>query len=142
MAVEPLHDDREPEVRVLVVDDQPLFIGVAQEVINATPGFRAVGSAPSGEAALQWLRTREADLVVMDVRMPGCDGVVAAREVAAMQHPPVVLLCSGDERPDIAADPRAHGADAFRRKERFGANLLREVWHAHGVSRRRAAAAG
>jgi DNA-binding NarL/FixJ family response regulator len=135
MAADPLEGDWEPEVRVLVVDDQPLFLGVAEEVINATSGFRAVGCARSGEAALEWLRTREADLVVMDVRMPGCDGIVAAREVAAMDDPPVVLLCSGDERPDIAADPQAHGADAFHRKERFGARLLREVWGRHGACR-------
>src|SRR4051812_6383243 len=139
MAADPLDDDRRPEVRVLVVDDQPVFLGVAQEVINATSGFRAVGSAQSGEAALQWLRTREADLVVMDVRMPGCNGIAAAREVAAMEDPPVVLLCSSDERPEIAADPQAHGAHAFRRKERFGARLLHEVWGTHGASRRGAA---
>jgi DNA-binding NarL/FixJ family response regulator len=135
MAVSALDDYGEPEVRVLVVDDQPFFLGVAQEVVNATSGFRAVGSARSGEAALEWLRTREADLVVMDVRMPGRDGIDAAREVAALEHPPVVLLCSSDERPDIAADPQAHGADAFHRKERFGARLLREVWGRHGACR-------
>jgi CheY-like chemotaxis protein len=82
------------------------------------------------------MRARGADLVIMDVRMPGWDGVRTAQELAALDDPPVVLLCSGDERPDIAADPRAHGADAFRRKERFGAALLREVWGHHGASRR------
>jgi CheY-like chemotaxis protein len=72
----------------------------------------------------------------MDVRMPGTDGVRAARRLALRQDRPVVVLCSSDERPEIAADPRAHGADAFARKEHFGARLLRELWRAHGPAGR------
>jgi DNA-binding NarL/FixJ family response regulator len=123
------------DVRVLVVDDQPHFLLVAEEVIRATPGFQAVGSARSAKAALEWLRASKADLVVMDVRMPGTDGVDAARQVGTLDDPPVVVLCSSDDRPDITADPRAHGADAFYRKERFGARLLREAWAAFGRPR-------
>jgi len=129
-------------VRVLVVDDQPLFLDVAQEVIRATSGFRAVGCARSAEAALDWLRADRADLVVMDVRMPGTDGVVAAREVGRLDDPPVVVLCSSDDRPDIAGDPRAHGAAAFYKKERFGAGLLREIWARYGALRGLGASAG
>jgi CheY-like chemotaxis protein len=129
LVVQPRHRN---DVRVLVVDDQPSFLGVAQEVISATPGFRTVACAQSAADALDCLEAGGADLVVMDVRMPGTDGVVAARAVGRLPDPPVVVLCSSDERPDIAADPRAHGAAAFYRKERFGASLLREVWAKHG----------
>src|SRR3954465_5649656 len=80
------------DVRVFVVDDQPHFLVVAHEVIEATSGFQAVGSARSGEAALDWLRKRTADLVIMDVRMPGADGVLTARKVASHEHPPIVVL--------------------------------------------------
>jgi DNA-binding NarL/FixJ family response regulator len=123
------------DVRVFVVDDQPHFLAVAQEVIEATSGFRAVGCACSGEAALNWLRVCTADLVIMDVRMPGADGVLTARKVASLEHRPIVVLCSSAHRPDIAADPRAHGADAFSCKEHFGSGLLREVWARYGASR-------
>jgi DNA-binding NarL/FixJ family response regulator len=122
------------DVRVFVVDDQPRFLVVAREVIEATSGFQAVGFARSGEAALDWLRARRADLVIIDVRMPGTDGVAAAREVATVENPPVVVLCSSDNRPDIAAAPRAHGADAFYCKERFGPRSLREIWARYGTS--------
>src|SRR4051794_36078438 len=105
------------DVRVLVVDDQRHFLFAAQEVVRATPGFEAVGCVGSAEAALDWLWVSAADLVVMDVRMPGADGVAAARELAALDDPPVVVLCSSDDCPEIAADPRAHGAAAFCRKE-------------------------
>jgi DNA-binding NarL/FixJ family response regulator len=78
---------------------------------------------------------RTADLVIMDVRMPGADGVCTAHEVASLEHPPIVVLCSSAHRPDIAADSRAHGADAFCCKERFGSGFLREVWARYGATR-------
>ena len=124
------------DVEVLVVDDQPQFLGAAREVIDATAGFHTAGSAMSADAAVHWLETGAADIVVMDVRMPGKDGVEAARALARRRDRPVVVLCSTDERPDIAADPAAHGADAFYRKERFVATLLREVWKEFGAARR------
>jgi DNA-binding NarL/FixJ family response regulator len=123
------------DVRVFVVDDQPHFLAVAQEVIEATSGFQAVGYARSGEAALDWLQAHTANLVIMDVRMPGADGVLTAREVARLEHPPIVALCSSARRPDIAADPRVHGAHAFSCKEHFGSGLLREVWARYGATR-------
>jgi DNA-binding NarL/FixJ family response regulator len=123
------------EVRVLLVDDQPHFLGVAEAVVEATSGFRAVGTARSTQAALDLLTAKKADLVVMDVRMPDEDGVAAARKVAKLADPPVLVLCSSEDRPDIEADPRAHGADAFYRKEHFGARVLREVWTRYGAPR-------
>lgn len=123
------------DVRILLVDDQPHFLGAAQEVIDGTPGFRTVGTAGSGEAVLDWLRAQRADLVLMDVRMPGESGSVAARMIAELEHPPVIVLCSGEDRPDIRADPGAHGAHAYCRKERFSASVLHELWATHGPPR-------
>jgi DNA-binding NarL/FixJ family response regulator len=112
----------------MVVDDEPLCRAVLAEVVDATPGFETVHVAASGEEALRRLAERPADLVVMDVRMPGAGGVAAARE--ASRHPahPLVILVSSDDRPDIAADPTAHGAAAFLRKDTVSARLLRSTW--------------
>jgi DNA-binding NarL/FixJ family response regulator len=77
----------------------------------------------------------------MDVRMPGADGVCTADEVASLEHPAIVVLCSNAHRPDIAADSRAHGADAFYCKERFGSSFLREVWARDGATRDNGASA-
>jgi hypothetical protein len=57
------------------------------------------------------------------------------REVASLEHPPIVVLCSSAHRSDIAADPRPHGADAFYCKEHFGSGFLREVWARYGATR-------
>jgi DNA-binding NarL/FixJ family response regulator len=123
-------------VRVVVVDDQPMFLELAQEVVRATAGFEIVGLAGSAAEALKCMEEGGAELVVVDVRMPGTGGVATARRLAQLTEPPVVVLCSSDQRPDIAADPSAHGAAVFCCKERFGAKLLNEVWASHGGARR------
>jgi CheY-like chemotaxis protein len=116
------------EVRVLVVDDHPANRLVVTEVVDATAGFTAVGAAASAEEALQRLAQGPADLVLIDVRMPGTDGVAAARAAALLPARPQVILMSSDDRPDIAADPGAHGAMAFIHKEAISSKLLRSTW--------------
>jgi DNA-binding NarL/FixJ family response regulator len=123
------------DVRILLVDDQPHFLGAAQQVIDVAPGFRIVGTAASGEAVLAWLRSQRADLVLMDVRMPGGSGPLAARKIAELEHPPVIVLCSSEDRPDIRADPAAYGAHAYCSKDRFSVSLLHELWALHGAAR-------
>jgi DNA-binding NarL/FixJ family response regulator len=127
-----VQDEIPPVVRVLVVDDQEQFLEVAGELIGAAPGFEAVGSARSADAALEWLSHDEADLLLMDVRMPGCDGVLAARRVAEQGTAAVIVLVSSDPWPDIAADPAGHGVHAFCRKEALRPALLERLWRAHG----------
>jgi DNA-binding NarL/FixJ family response regulator len=117
----------------LVVDDQSHFLSAADAVIGSTAGFSTAATARSGRAALEWLRAGQADLVLMDVRMPGLSGVAVAQEIAELADRPVVILCSSDDHPDIAADPRAHGADAFCCKERLSGRMLHELWSIHGA---------
>ena len=70
-------------VRVLTVDDQAVFRGIAREVIDATPGFESVGEAASGEEALAAVARLAPEMVLLDVRMPGLDGIEVARRLRA-----------------------------------------------------------
>lgn len=117
-----------PEVRVVVVDDSPMFRAIATEVVGATAGFVVIGTVGSAEEALEVLERLQPDLVLMDVRLPGIDGVAAARALARLPNPPVVALLSADDRPEIAEDPVSHGATAFVQKQRFGPRMLRALW--------------
>jgi DNA-binding NarL/FixJ family response regulator len=117
-------------IRVLTVDDQELFRGVARDVIEATPGFKAVGEAASGEAALEAVERLSPDLVLMDVRMPGMDGIEVARRLTAADTRTLVVLISIEEGIDV---PSAAQLDAVPlvRKQDFGPRLLRRLWQEH-----------
>ena len=86
------------DVRVLTVDDQAVFRGIAREVIDATPGFEWVGEAASGEEALEAVARLAPQLVLLDVRMPGLDGIEVARRLRAT-HPDTVLVLISIEDP-------------------------------------------
>ena len=113
-------------VRVLVVDDQQPFRDAAHEVVDATTGFTWAGEAVSGEAVLVLARECAPDLVIMDVRMPGMDGIETARQLTE-EHPGVaVLLVSGDPLRS-PADLLRSRAVAFSPKHTFSPALLQMV---------------
>jgi two-component system invasion response regulator UvrY len=129
----PVRGDANPQrdVSVLIVDDAPVFRSAASEVIGATPGFRVVGEACSGEEAIDLVTRHAPAIVLLDVCMPGLDGVATARLIAQIEPAPITVLVSADEDPAIAADPGAHGAAAFLQKRTLGPGKLRELWAAH-----------
>lgn len=120
------------DVTVLTVDDQAAFRGAARAVIEATPGFRPVGEAASGEEALRLLDDVAPGLVLLDVRMPGLDGVETARRIAARDVHPVVVLVTAEDAGALPPDVSRCGAAAVARKQDFGRRLLTELWAEHG----------
>jgi two-component system, NarL family, invasion response regulator UvrY len=119
-------------VDVLTVDDQSIFRAVAREVIDATPGFETAGEAASGPEALDMIRDTGARLALVDVRMPGMDGVETARRLMATDPELVVVLISLENAGDLASSVSACGAAALVRKRDLGPALLRELWAVHG----------
>ena len=97
-------------VRVLTVDDQAIFRGVARAVIDATPSFEAVGEAESGVEALAAVERLAPDVVVLDVRMPGLDGVEVARRLGASHPGTLVVLVSVEDAADLPSAARARRA--------------------------------
>ena len=108
-------------VRVLTVDDQATFRGVAREVIDATPGFDAIGEAASGEEALLEVERLRPELVLIDVRMPGLDGVEVAQRLRSTHPATLLVLVSTEDPIDLpsAAETR-RAASPFVRKQASG----------------------
>src|SRR3712207_6477534 len=123
----PTHD----RVGVLGVDDQPIFLDVARDVVAATPGFRWVGGATSGEEALHAVTELGPELVLLDVRMPGMDGIETAQQICETHPEVVVVLVSVEEGPAIDSAIEASGASALVHKREFGPAMLRRLWLTH-----------
>jgi two-component system, NarL family, invasion response regulator UvrY len=119
-------------VSVVTVDDQAVFRTVARDVIQATSGFKALGEAGSGEAALALVDKLRPQLVLLDVRMPGMDGIEAAQRIKSAHPSTVVVLISIEDSTNLPAGAMDSGADALVRKQDFGPRLLRRLWAAHG----------
>jgi two-component system, NarL family, invasion response regulator UvrY len=119
-------------VGVLVVDDQRVFRDVAREVIEATDRFELVGEAGCGECGVTAAAELHPDLVLLDVRMPGMDGIEAARRVHAASPSSVVVLISVEDERDLPGGADTCGAAELVRKQDFGPALLRRVWDVHG----------
>ena len=116
------------ELRVLVVDDQEPFRRAMSAVVEETDGFVVVGSARSGEESLAMTTALRPDLVLMDVNLPGMDGIEATRRLRAATRPPVVLLLSTYDEEDF--DLAGCGAASYIAKAAFGPDRLSEAWGA------------
>jgi DNA-binding NarL/FixJ family response regulator len=117
-------------VRVLIVDDQTPFLRAMSAVIGETTGFAVVGEAASGEEAIVTVEALLPDLVLMDVNLPGMDGVEATRRLRERPSPPVVVLLSTYDEDAGARFMAECGAAAYVTKSAFGPDRLREAWAA------------
>jgi two-component system invasion response regulator UvrY len=120
-------------VRVVTVDDQAAFRRAAGDVIRASPGFELAGEATSGEEGLSVVERLQPDLVLLDLRMPGIDGVETARRLSAKRPGLVIILISVQEAHEMPGAQRC-GAAAFVPKQKLAPALLSELWAEHGRS--------
>ncbi|MDP8969777.1 MAG: response regulator transcription factor [Actinomycetota bacterium] len=117
-------------VRVLICDDQEPFRVAARMVVELTDGFEVVAEADSGEASVALARELSPDLVLMDVNLPGIDGLEATRRILAATSSTRVVVLSTYEPEEYAPRAEAAGAIAYISKSAFGPQALEEAWRA------------
>jgi DNA-binding NarL/FixJ family response regulator len=117
-------------VRVLVVDDQAPFRRAMRSVVEETDGFEVVGEVESGEDSLEAAARLSPDLVLMDVNLPGIDGLEATRRLLAGDAPPVVLLLSTYDDEAGEGFVAESGAAGYVTKSAFGPDRLEDAWSA------------
>ena len=114
------------DVRVLIVDDQEPFRRAIAAVVSETDGFVVVASTSSGEEALLAVTRLRPSLVLMDVNLPGIDGIEATRQITKEADAPVVVLLSTYDREEF--DISGCGATSYLAKAAFGPDLLKAAW--------------
>ena len=104
-------------IRVLLADDQPLVRTGLRMILGAEPDLEVVGEAADGRAAVERCAELAPDVVLMDVRMPGVDGIEATRAVTARDDPPRVLVLTTFDLDEVVYDALRAGASGFLLKD-------------------------
>ena len=113
---------------VMIVDDQAPFRRAASMVIGAMPGFEVIGEAESGEAAIELFESLAPGLVLMDINLPGINGIEATRRITAAHPDANVLLLSTYQASDLPSGTDTCGAAGYVNKEEFGPAVVLDVW--------------
>jgi DNA-binding NarL/FixJ family response regulator len=111
-------------VRVVLVDDQPLVRAGLRVLIADTPDLTVVGEAGTGDEAVRVVRDTAPDIVLMDIRMPGMDGIEATRRIASAAR--VLILTTFDDDEYVYGALRA-GASGFLVKDMALEEILAAV---------------
>jgi two-component system, NarL family, invasion response regulator UvrY len=114
-------------VAVLVVDDQAPFRSAMRAVVGMVKGWRVVEEAGSGEEAVELAAQTRPDVVLMDINLPGINGIEATRAITGAAPGIRVVLLSTYAEDDLPEDARHCGAAGYIRKEDLTPRLLRTV---------------
>lgn len=114
-------------IRILLVDDQAMVRSGLRMILEAERDFEVVGEADDGSSAIEEVRRRRPDVVVMDVQMPGTDGIAATRRIVDLpEHPRVLILTTFDIDEYVFEGLRA-GASGFLLKNAPSTELVSAV---------------
>ncbi len=130
-------------IRVLLVDDHEVVRAGLRALLEATGHVDVVGEASSGEEAVKKARTLEPDIVIMDLAMPGMDGVQATRGIAALELDTKVLVLTIHDEDEFLVPAMEAGAAGFLNKSAADTDLIgavEAVARGHSYLPRRAAA--
>ena len=114
-------------IRVLIVDDQALVRAGFRMILEAQPDLQVVGEAGDGSAAIDAVRTLRPDVVLMDVRMPGIDGIEATRRLTEAGVPGKIVILTTYDLDEYVFDALAAGASGFLLKHVPPEELVRGV---------------
>lgn len=116
-----------PAIRILIADDHLLFRDGLHGLLDAIPDTEVVGEAAIGEEAVAQARALQPDVILMDIKMPGLNGIAATREILAT-HPQIgiLILTMFDDDDSVFAAMRA-GAQGYLLKAAGHEELLRAI---------------
>ncbi len=116
-------------ISVALVDDQPLVRAGFSMVIGAQPDMRVVFEAADGRDAVTSLAAHRVDVIIMDVRMPGMDGIAATEHIVSRMgvHAPKIIMLTTFDLDEYVGDAIRAGASGFLLKDALPEDLLSAV---------------
>lgn len=111
-------------IKVALADDHPLFREGVRKALSMAPDISLVGEAADGEAALSAVLLLHPDVVLLDVQLPGLDGIAVARLIALPPDAPRVVLISSRDEAVYGSRIAASGAKAFIAKQDLSGAVL------------------
>jgi DNA-binding NarL/FixJ family response regulator len=114
-------------IRILIVDDHPVVCSGLTSMLSAQIGIKVVGSASSGEEALAIVQRDRPDIMLLDLRMPGMDGIGVLNALGRMEHTTrVVVLTSFEKEEDVYRAIRA-GAQGYLLKDTTESEMVAAI---------------
>lgn len=114
-----LENEPPRRIRTVVVDDSETFLEVTCDLLDLEDVIDLVAAASDGVEAISTVARLKPALVLMDITMPGLDGLSVASLLAEMSPAPIVVLMSSEDTPQLRADCRRAGAFDFVHKLNF-----------------------
>ena len=111
-------------VRVLIADDHRLFAEAVRAMLSTDERIEVVGLAESGDEAVTQADDLEPDVVLMDISMPGLNGVEATRRIVATRPDARVLMVTGSDAQEDVEAARTAGASGYMTKDKIAAELV------------------
>jgi DNA-binding NarL/FixJ family response regulator len=103
-------------VRVVIVDDQRLFVDAVALLLGHDERLDVIGTAEDGASAIELAVARQAEVAVIDVRMPEIDGLETARRLRERSPTTQVILVTGLDEPQLVEEAKSAGAVALLKK--------------------------
>jgi DNA-binding NarL/FixJ family response regulator len=120
-------DEPAPRARVLIVDDSATFLHLLGDLVARTAGLEVAGAASNGEDAVRLAADLRPDVAIIDVNMPGLDGIGAAKQIKAGADSAAVVLISTVDPKDLPAEASEVG-DIVLSKADLEPELLDRLW--------------
>lgn len=118
-------------IRVMVVDDQPLVRDGLRAILDAQPDIEVVAEAGTGSEAIELAARHRLDVILMDIRMPGLNGIEACREIAGRRGAPRIVIVTTHDLDEYVYDALRGGASGFLLKDAPREQLVAGVRTAH-----------
>jgi DNA-binding NarL/FixJ family response regulator len=119
-------------VRVLIADDDPLFMDALEAILGIESEIEVAGRAHDGEEALRLAGELDPDVVLMDLSMPVVDGFEASRRIRAAAPDTAVVVLTGSAYAEDVEKAFDAGASGYVTKDRIAQDLVRTVLAASG----------